>query len=32
MLKYPDLKYKALELTKNINDKNVKPLRSYGAE
>ena len=27
MLKYPDLKYKALELLKNINDKNMKPLR-----
>ena len=33
MLKYPDLKYKALELTKNINDKNMKPLREViGAE
>ena len=27
LLKYPDLKYKALELTKNINDRNIKPLR-----
>ena len=33
LLKYPDLKYKALELTKNINDRNVKPLREViGAE
>ena len=33
LLKYPDLKYKALELTKNINDRNIKPLRDViGAE